>query len=87
MTIIAAMMTSVALNARAMILYPQFKPFAVTMAARMNSPTGHLMAAEMEVGREKETPTSILDITAIEAQAHFQLLNNAYSYLRSTNLP
>jgi hypothetical protein len=31
---------------------------------------------------DKYSP-AILDITAIEAQAHFQLLNNAYSYLRS----
>ena len=33
---------------------------------------------------DKYSP-SILDITATIAQAHFQLLNNAYSYLRSTN--
>ncbi|KAL7437638.1 hypothetical protein ACHAXH_004866 [Discostella pseudostelligera] len=29
----------------------------------------------------------ILDITTTKAQAHFQLLNNAYSYLRSTYQP
>jgi curved DNA-binding protein CbpA len=33
---------------------------------------------------DKYSP-SILDISAIEAQAHFQLLNNAYSYLRNAN--
>ena len=33
---------------------------------------------------DKYSP-SILDISATEAQAHFQLLNNAYSYLRNTN--
>jgi hypothetical protein len=33
---------------------------------------------------DKYSP-SILDIAATDAQAHFQLLNNAYSYLRNTN--